>query len=372
MRILGALAACVLTVVPPSSAWAEPVVKLLPALAERLSASLGLPPSETAPPELVALQQATRVPFFRGPESPTASFSYVLDKELGIPVPRSEGLGPFYAQRPDTVGGGRLSVGITYTRADFKELDGADLDRVKVVLDGPIEMRISATISVDAVNFQATYGAIDDLDLAVAVPVVHQFVRLEGTMTADFGSASARVSREVTGLGDILLSGKYRFYHSDPVALAARLEISLPTGSERDFLGFGTTQVSPMFVATGKLGFGVVPHLNVGFHFSGNTDKVEHQLFYVAGLDWNVGKRTTLSLSVLGTHVIDNARPALRQTSGAGVPVRSASDDILDLGFGFKARVWRKAVITGGVLVPLNSTGLRTRLVPSVGLEVPF
>jgi hypothetical protein len=366
------LAGCLLALIVVGKAGAESVTGLLPALADKLSNTLGLPQSGPPPNELVTLQQVTRVPFFRGPESPTASFSFVFDKELGLPVARSEGLGPFYAQRPDTLGKGRFSLGVTYTRADFRELDGVNLDRVTVTLDGPIEMRVAATIQVDAINFQATYGLIDSLDLAVAIPIVHQFVRLKGSMTADFGSASAQVSREVAGLGDILVSAKYRAYDSEAFLLAARLELSLPTGDERDFLGFGTTQVSPMIIATGKLGFGIVPHLNVGLHFSADTDKVEHQLFYVVGLDWNALKWVTLSASVLGTHIIDNKRPALSQSSGIGIPVRSSSDDILDLGVGFKARVWRKLVITGGVLVPLNSTGLRARAIPSFGLELPF
>ena len=350
----------------------EPIVKLFPSLVTRLSNALELPPSDTVPEELLTVQRATRVPFFRGPESPTASFSFRFDPDRGVPVPSAEGLGPFYAQRPDTVGRRHFSFGVTYTRVDFTELDGANLDALKITLPGPVAIDVSATVQVDAVNFQATYGLLDELDVAIAIPLVHQFVGLKGAMTTPFGTTSARISRDVTGLGDILLAAKYRFYDTERLALAARLEVSLPTGDDDDFLGFGTVQVSPALVASTNVGYGIVPHLNVGLHLSGDTAKLDHQAFYVAGVDWNIARSLTASLSVVGTHIIDNDRPKLLQSSGEGIRVRRSSSDIIDLGIGFKAVVWRRTVLVGGVLLPLNDTGLRAPVVMSAGVELPF
>ena len=366
-----ALTALLLSTGSPAAAG-ESAVDLLPNLLSSLVAPLGLPPGPT-PPELQQLQRATRVPFLRGPESPTHSFSFKLDPNLGVLVPSAPGFGSVYTLRPDTLGQGHFTFGFNYTRVDFDELDGVSLNGLQVGLGGGLVAKVSVDASVDAFSLQASYGLLEDLDLDITLPILHQDISFRGSLETPIGRTTARNSRDVTGVGDILIGAKYRFFNQAPFAMAARLELSLPSGDEDDVLGFGTIQVNPSVIASVKLPFGLTPHARVGFRFSGDTDKVEHQFFYTVGLEWFAASFLTVALDFGGTHILDNKRPALRKQSGVGfAPLPPSGDDIVDVGISFKVNPWRNVVLVGGVLIPLNKTGLRADVIPTVGVELPF
>src|SRR5688500_2235536 len=92
----------------------DSAAKLFPALVDRLTAPLGLPPSPT-PPELLEFQRAIRVPFIKGPESPSQSFSFRFDPAIGAITPSVTGFGSLFTNRPDTIGKGHVSFGLTYS-----------------------------------------------------------------------------------------------------------------------------------------------------------------------------------------------------------------------------------------------------------------
>ena len=67
-------------------------------------------------------------------------------------------------------------------------------------------------------------------------------------------------SRSVTGLGDVVVRGKYQFYTGERLGIAGGLD--LPTGDEENFLGSGTLGLKPFVVASyrGRIS----PHGEVG------------------------------------------------------------------------------------------------------------
>jgi hypothetical protein len=147
----------------------------------------------------------------------------------------------------------------------------------------------------------------------------------------------------------------------------------MPGAGKVLFLGTGTVQVNPSIIASVDLPYRITPHANVGFRFSGDTDKIEHQFFYTVGVEWAATTFLTLGLDFVGIHIIDNKRPALREQSGAGfAPLRTANSDIVDVGISFKVNPWKNVLIIGGVLIPLNNTGVRASVIPTLGVEVPF
>jgi hypothetical protein len=367
LRILFIAVTAAIALTSSAAAAGESTVELLPTLLNRLA---GPGP---ASPELLEIQRATRVPFGRGPEAPTHSFSFKLDPALGVLVPSSTGFGTFYSLRPETLGQGHFTVGVNYTRVDFTELDGADLDRLQIGVADGLVARVSVDIAQNVLVLQGSYGVLDELDVDLTLPLIHQFVRFKGSLNTGADINTARVSREVFGVGDIVIGAKYRFLDRAPFALAARLELSLPSGDEDDFLGVGTLLVTPSLIASIKAPFGITPHVNVGMRFSADTDKAEHQFFYIVGVEWQATSFLTLGLDFIGARIIDNKRPALREQAGVGfAPLRPASDDIVDVGISFKVNPWKNVVVTGGVLIPLNKTGLRAQVIPSIGVEVPF
>ena len=74
-------------------------------------------------------------------------------------------------------------------------------------------------------------------------------------------------TRSATGLGDVLLRAKYNFVRSGGNALAAAIDLRLPTGNEDDLLGTGATQTRVQFLASGEYGV-FAPHASFGYTFS--------------------------------------------------------------------------------------------------------
>ena len=132
--------------------------------------------------------------------------------------------------------------------------------------------------------FYANYGVTDRLDVGAAIPVVH--VKFGGSVTSTIertatagqpaihsfdgqGQVSQTLSEtaSATGLGDILLRGKYSFVRSNANALAASIDLSLPTGDKDNLLGTGATQTKLQLLASGEYGL-FAPHAYFGYTFS--------------------------------------------------------------------------------------------------------
>lgn len=367
--LLAAITAVLLQTGP--AAAVDSAVDLLPVLLDRLVAPLGLPPGPT-PPELLQLQAALRVPFFGSSESPTHSFSFRFDPAVGAFVPTAVGFGTLYAVRPDTIGQNHFAFGLTYSRSDFNEIDGARLTRLRISLGDGLFASVRAEILAEALDLTAAYGILDDLDVDIALPISHQFFDVRGSLQTPVGPTAARTSRDVTGVGDLVLATKYRFYNGEIFALAARLALSLPTGAEDDFLGSGTVLVNPSLIAAARLPWQILARASAGFRLSADTDKREHQFFYRAGLEWPPISALSFSADFLATHIIDNKRPGLKETSGVGFSLPRSSSDIFELGLAVKGNPWRNVIVTLGVTIPLNSTSIRAVVVPAVGVEMSF
>lgn len=325
--------------------------------------------------------------------SPAGGFTFQFDPALGTFVRSTESFGPIYAQRAETLGRGKLSLGFTYARHTFDTLDGKDLEDGEVTLTFKhedccagdldferdiISTRIFAEVTSDVFVLSATYGVLDNLDVAIALPIIRNEIRLKGVATViphpgtpagthQFMNGSdtlvVRDSDEATNVGDMLLRGKYSFYRTAPVGLAAALDVRLPTGSTDDLTGLGTVRVSPTLIASGRF-HSFAPHVNVGVRL-GNTSRIENEFFYNVGFDWGVIRPLTLTFDILGRRIIDNER--LKAGSD-----KIAGSNIVDAAVGFKVNPWRNTLLLFNVLIPLNDTGLRDNVTPLFGVEVTF
>jgi hypothetical protein len=327
--------------------------------------------------------------------SPASGFTFKLDPTLGTFVRSTEGFGPIYADRAETIGKGHFSIGFGYSRFDFDSLDGRDLHNGQVQLKfghGPtgqalglppfafeedfLTASINADITYDFFLFTGTYGVLDNLDLSFLLPIIHLDMDVTGTAQIHHvGTAPGTVHRftnggdtetfhrsdDATGIGDLVLRGKYNFYRREKtVSLAAILDLRLPTGNDDDLLGLGTPRVLPFLVASGGPWYGVSPHVNVGFDL-GDSSTVDNAFVYRLGFDWTPVNWFTFAFDVLGRYIIDNSR-----VEPDGTP---AGSNLIDASIGFKANVWKNLLLLANVLLPMNSTGLRADFVPFVGIE---
>ena len=65
----------------------------------------------------------------------------------------------------------------------------------------------------------------------------------------------------------ILLRAKYNFTRTTTSALAAAIDLRLPTGDKDELLGTGATQAHTFFIYSGEYGI-FSPHVNIRYTFS--------------------------------------------------------------------------------------------------------
>jgi len=412
-KSIGLLAVCAV-LVGASTASAESLADLVPNLFGKGGILLAPPQTgfshaphflASSEAQLLVVNDSLRAQLANIPlPSPASGFTFQFDPSLGAFIRSSDNFGPIYSQRADTTGKGKITLGFTYSRFTFDKLDGINLkngDLKVIFIHEPtgeeiglppffferdtITAQIKADITSDVWVLSGTYGLLDNLDLSIAIPIIRNEMKLTGIATINHigttpdqlihqfsnGSDTMTVhsSGESTGIGDIVLRAKYNFYKSDPVLLAAGLDLRLPSGSVDELRGVGTPVVSPVFIASTRPFFGVSPHLNLGFHLSGDTNKISHEFFYNAGFDWSIVKPVTFVFDILGRRIINNNRIEAGQGPGG---TKIASSDIVDASVGVKVNVWNNILGVANVLLPLNNTGLRDNAAWLVGMEVNF
>lgn len=361
--------------------------------------------------------QLTSVPI----PSPASGFTYEFDPglgELGVYKRSTRSFGPILAERAETVGRGRWSLGLSVQHFSFDTIEGVDLGAIPAVFshDGAspggradVVTTVNAIeASVDQYTGFVTYGLAEGLDVSLAIPVVRTRLRAASEATiqrigttdprvhffADgsggFGSVRRFASEgEASGLGDLLVRGKRTLTRGGSRALALMLDVRLPTGDAEDFLGAGALGLRPFVAASFSHGR-LSPHLNVGYQWngrsvlagdaaSGTKEPLPAQLLYVAGVDFGLSDRVTVALDLVGRTVFDT--PRLTQRTFTAVEGPFTSPDIrlerrslssLDGSVGLKANALGKVLVHVNVSFKLNEAGVRDSVTPLIGCEYGF
>lgn len=354
------------------------------------------------------------------PNPTGGGFVFRFDPTLGVFTRATDSFGPVFANRAETTGRGKLTLTTSYSRHTFDELDGVDLRNgeltgvigVAFFNPGFVAARfglisIREEVEADVFTLGGLYGVTDQIDVGLTIPVVRAKVkeRIRLLATADCVPVGGDIrcgnvqpanveevnTAEQTGIGDIVLRGKYNVWQAQELAggragLAFALDVKLPTGDkgertkfespyERFFtagrlqlgdppLGTGIVRVRPQLVASGSW-FGFAPHVNVGAEL-GKTEGITNDLVYEVGFDYTLFGRATFSADLLGRHGFDVQRPRITATRGA---TGTADADTLAASFGVKVNPVGTLLVFLNFLVPLNDTGARDNLTPTVGLE---
>jgi hypothetical protein len=345
--------------------------------------------------------------------SPASGFVYEFDRTLGVYTRSAKSLGPILAERAETIGKDRFLFGLSYQHFAFTSIDGLDLHGVPVVFEHQpaadpkfVADIISTDNFIDAQVSQVTgfvsYGLTNRIDIALAVPVLtvklaatsHATIQRIGTPgdtdSHTFGTPNGGTQKSfdsagsATGIGDAIarLKGTLIKWHGG--GIAAALDVRLPTGDEYNFLGSGALGAKPFLVASGQLGR-FSPHLNAGYQWNGKSvlagsvvtrtkTRLPRALVYAAGADIGATQKLTLALDVLGERVSTDRVTsrtfvaANRQTFPT-IGFQKATYDILSGSAGFKINAGGRFVFTANMLFRLNHTGLRSKVVPLIGLS---
>jgi hypothetical protein len=351
--------------------------------------------------------------------SPTSGFTYEFDPSLGVFRRTSRSFGPILADRADTLGARRVSVGFAYQRFTFDSVEGLDLTNVPAVfthdnaqLLGGRQDVVTTTNAIEALVNQTTayltLGVTEQFDLSVAVPFISNSLKVVSTATirrigttnplthffrqADGEVGDVRVFNaqgSAAGIGDLTVRLKHSFRKKATSGLAAGVDLRIPTGDAMNLLGSGTPGVQPFAIWSGTFRQ-VSPHVNVGYRWNGtsilagNPSTGESGDFpddvgYAVGADVSANSRLTIAFDVLGRYTIDTER--LKQADFHALDNSSTFPNItfvqdsfntLSGALGLKAMIADKLLVTANVLFSLDDHGVRDRVTPMVGVEYSF
>ena len=255
--------------------------------------------------------------------SSAGGFAYTTDPATGEIRLATTTFGPVYAERAFTIGKGRFDFGLAFQPTRFDSFETAELSdgSMQFILehnnccpgmpagqnapllptsdDSPgvptpfnpdferdlLRSQISLDIEANTTVFFANYGVTERFDVGAAIPIVS--VQMAGSVTSTIERTATRnrpeihnfnrltgqdaftvaETRSATGLGDVLLRAKYNFVRSGGNALAAAIDLRLPTGDEDNLLGTGATQTKVQLLASGEYGV-FAPHASFGYTFS--------------------------------------------------------------------------------------------------------
>jgi hypothetical protein len=351
------------------------------------------------------------------PTPSTSSGALFRLSALGVPVRNEEkSTGPIFGERAPTLGKGAMLVGSNTTTLHLTELRGTKLDDISFSIvqrnlppndklgDPAIErtyLSVATHIGLDArsTNFFITYGLFDRLDVGITVPLVE--VALSGYSDARIviapGADSAAgfsfggppedpklLERSVVGrtynrgLGDVSARLKLRLTEQDAAfGLALLGDARFATGKTENFLGAGETWGRGLAVISYEVGKGFTPHANVGYFYrpgEGFRDAVLAN----GGFDQRITRWLTFAADVLSQ--VPLGREPLQTTAitidGVTAPVLTSNipasrDRILDGAFGAKLR-FRDATLIGNALVPMNTGGMRAKVLWTGGVQLAF
>jgi len=355
--------------------------------------------------------------------SSAGGFTYTFDPGLGTYSRNSSTFGPSFLERALTIGKGRFNFGANYQHASFSSFEGKDLEggNIKFYLthqstaipapffEGDlIETALDLKLKTDTFAFLANYGVTDRFDIGLAVPILHVSMdaRINATVlrlaTLDAGATSGihtfpgggstapfSDSGSATGIGDILLRGKYHFFAGAGGGLAAAVDLRLPTGDADNLLGTGATQ-GKIFLIGSTASSRVSPHFNIGYTWSGDSSNeflnVTDEFNYAGGTEIGISPRLTVNVDFIGRQLVDSGRlvdasKTFRWMTAAGVQgstnlnefaFEEGSVNLVTSAIGFKFNPWRSLLLSANILFPLSDAGMRANPVPVFGFDYAF
>jgi len=373
----------------------------------------------------------------------SGGFTYTFDPSTNTDRRTSRSFGPSFADRPLTIGRNRWNLALNYQRMTFDSLDGKDLkgdihfylphnDCCGATPPGPdgglakdgkavfeqdiMEATLSMELSANVVALSTTYGVTDRFDLGLAVPIISidmnarldtRLIRLGSEASATINNVPIHAfpggslvnpnpptaSASATGIGDIVIRGKYAFMKAKggEAGAAVIVDLRLPTGDKENLLGTGTAQAR--FGLAASTAFGAFfPHVNLGYTVSGKgyvnelapTLQQPDEANYTFGFDGALTSNVTVTADVVGRTLLDPSSftdqteqfpcvscPPLT-SSFQQFSIATGNTNLLFGTAGIRFNPARNLLISGNVLFPLRDAGLVDKLTPVIGLEYAF
>ena len=330
----------------------------------------------------------------------SSGVTFTFNKRTHAWERETEILGQLFLERPRPLGRGKLNLSVSYQWVRIDTVDGMELDRlsdtrfpiVNPATGGHFTVpRFSLDLETHQVTTSVTYGATDDLDLNLTIPVLYSRFAVSA-IVRDFEQGfeqRARVRSSKLGPGDLFLRGKYRLLHGAWGDMAAGLVLRMPAGNQDNFQGTGSWEPAPMlYGATPSFSLGhgvrVQAYANGGVEL--DADDVDRSTGrFGFGLDCAFLERFTAAVAVLGREPFQGIAPpgsfdvarvdpaTGRRFQAPVLGLERARAPAYDLSLGGRVNLWRDTVFGfADVILPLNRDGFRSDVIPLVGVEAAF
>ena len=317
--------------------------------------------------------------------SSSSAFTYRFDQRLGTLNRLAQSFGPFIVDRAVTAGAKHVSLGVTYRQAGYRRLDGRDLQDGTLVTtanrfrDEPQAFDIDTLaleLTAKTVTLFGSVGIADWLDVGAAVPIVR--TDLSGERVNTYRGVSlvqARAMGTSTGLADIALRTKARFFGQGLSGMAALMEVRLPTGDPENLSGAGHSGVKAVLI--GSIGRGSLDaHVNAAVVRGG----VSSETHVSAAVAVAVTPQVTLSLETFVRRVnelgeIDDivaSHPLVSDVDTIRLGSVGGNVTTATIVTGVRWNVAQTWLINANIAVPTTERGLVADVVPTVSLEYSF
>jgi len=356
--------------------------------------------------------------------SPASGFTYRFDPSTGTFQRSTRSFGPIFADRGETIGRGRIAFGFSHQYFSFDHLDGVPIVSVPAIFthddfeSGGGRADVVGTTNTIVANVSQfsgaiTYGVTDRFDVSLAVPVVRTELSLLSNATihrvgtgtnvdvhyfpdanaiGGFGDTHQFFAEgTATGLGDLVVRGKATVLREGSRALAAGVDVRLPTGDERNLLGSGALGIKPFAAFSTSFG-AFAPHANVGYQWNGESvvagdvragmkADLPDRFLYALGSDLSVNDRFSVVVDLTGQRVLDSPRLLTRSSTITGpagsvtlpdIRFESASYWVHNGALGFKVNPGSQLLIIFNLRFAIGENGLSDRIAPLVGFEWAF
>ncbi len=116
-----------------------------------------------------------------------------------------------------------------------------------------------------------TYGIADPVDIAINIPFQYQFWRSSDSGLEPTGS----------GLSDLAIETKWRFFEKEGLSLALKPGFTIPTGDDKKDLGAGMMRFYLFFITSKEMGPWSF-HLNLAYIRNNNTEDDRTDLWHAS------------------------------------------------------------------------------------------
>jgi len=352
--------------------------------------------------------------------SPASGVIFTFDKSLGMSI-ASDNLGPILTERAHTIGKHKVLLAFAYQRFRFNSIDGNGLGSLPFVFPASqgqggtqyTQLREHVDFKLDQYVGLLTFGLTSKTDISVLVPLERVSigasaldatvynVSASGQGTGQFRLPDSYTPGPASGIGDVFVNGKWRFWSGERSNLSAGLLLRFPSGDALNYLGSGAYGFNPyaVFSYDARLS----PHVRLGYQFNTSTVLLPVDINNAGagnyglpgGLQYNVGADyvlfkkvlTSVTGDLLGNYIVNspvlNASTIGSAFSGLGKAYGSLSQDPAlttgetsynsdQISIGVKVRPAKDFLLYGNVLFQVNNVGLRSNPVPLIGASYTF